>query len=134
EEADEMDELDVEVEYLEKSQRLVSVDQLEEEKADFETVSLANLDANTDLIASTTLASLETLLSVEMQEILSTQLWRIVRQRFLYGYDLDEIAANEDISKINIQRQINKAKEILRRHYGIRRRKLKPSLDKDAAR
>jgi DNA-directed RNA polymerase specialized sigma24 family protein len=53
----------------------------------------------------------------EIEVILSPQLWRIIKARYLEGKSVPEIAFNEHLSVRTIQRYIAKALEIVRGRF-----------------
>lgn len=112
-----IDEEEIEAEYLERLDKQIVVEAAQEEKDETEKFEVLNIEPYVEMIASSSLGHLENMLAIEMQEILSPHLWNIVRAKYVYGYDLDDIAQQEADTKVNIQRQLVKAKEILRRHF-----------------
>lgn len=111
----EKEEEEVEAEYVERLDRQATVYSEDDEKD--KKVEITDVGPYFDIVARSTLGPLENVLTYEMQKILSPQLWRLVEAKYIYGYSLEEIARSENVASVNVQRQLTKAKEILRREF-----------------
>ena len=106
----------------------------EEESDEFqyleeETTRFASIDEYVENLAGRTVDPLERIIIAEvtagMRNMLSEQLWKTVEARYIDEYGIEEIAAQQGVPKQAIQKQLAKAREILRRHFFTANEKVK---------
>jgi uncharacterized protein YjbI with pentapeptide repeats/DNA-directed RNA polymerase specialized sigma24 family protein len=55
----------------------------------------------------------------EIQKILSERLWRIFKARYVDDLEIEEISVMEDITRVNVMRALNKARQIITQHFKL---------------
>jgi DNA-directed RNA polymerase specialized sigma subunit len=62
----------------------------------------------------------EDILSLEMREVLSDRVWRIVNAIYIEGYTIREIADREEMSPAGVKNILDTARSVLRKHFADR--------------
>jgi RNA polymerase sigma factor (sigma-70 family) len=62
----------------------------------------------------------EDMLSLEMREVLSDRVWRIVNAIYIEGYTIREIADREEMSPVGVKNILDTARSVLRKHFADR--------------
>jgi RNA polymerase sigma factor (sigma-70 family) len=62
----------------------------------------------------------ENIFSLEMREVLSDRVWRIVNANFIKGYTIREIAEQEEMRPVSVKNILDTARNVLRKHFADR--------------
>lgn len=68
-------------------------------------------------LASSDASPFERVVIREIRDLLSPELWRLVEARYIYGFNLREIATQESSSLNSIHRRLSKAREIITKYF-----------------